>query len=168
MQTSGVQPLSRRISALSLPLALSAGALIGFEMPALAAADSADCEPGGIPVTVEVHDLRSTDGNLTITIYGDRPEDFLGPGRKLARKRVAISGPTTSACLSVPRPGDYAIAIYHDEDDNHDFDRTFVGLPDEGYGFSNDAETIIGPPSYEDARFEVPAGGWTLTIRMRY
>lgn len=117
---------------------------------------------------VEVTGLRSTGGNLTVTIYGGRPEDFLAPGRKLARKRVPIPAATAEACLDVPRPGTYAIAVYHDEDDDHDFDRSLLGLPAEGYGFSNDAPALVGLPSFGDARFEVPADGLRLTIRMRY
>lgn len=160
--------MSWRNGALLPRVALAAGLLISTPGPLAASPDSAECGAGGTAVTVEVRGLRSMDGNLTVTIYGDRPEDFLGPGRKLSRKRVPVDGATTLACLPVPGPGDYAIAVYHDEDDDHDFDRTLVGLPAEGYGFSNDAEALFGPPSYESARVTVPVEGLTLSIQMRY
>lgn len=150
------------------PAALLLAALLAPIEATAAPLAAPQCEASGIPVDVEVHDLRSTAGNLTVTIYGDRAEDFLAPGRKLARKRVAITGATTAACLTVPRPGGYAVAVYHDENGDRDFGRTLIGLPAEGYGFSNDAPALVGLPSFGDARFEVPAGGRKLTIRMRY
>lgn len=154
--------LRRRAFATILSAVLWSGAA------AAAGPAPAACDGPGIPLDVEVTDLRSTHGNLTVTVYGDRPADFLAAGRKLVRKRVAIPGPTTAACLPVPRAGTYAVAVYHDEDGDHDFDRTLLGLPAEGYGFSNDAPALVGLPSFEDARVEVPAGGARLTIRMRY
>lgn len=162
----GSRYLNRRLRL--TPVALLLAMLIVPTAPSASRLAAPDCDAAGIPVSVEVRDLRSTGGNLTVTIYGDRAADFLAPGRKLARKRVAITGTTTTACLSVPRPGGYAIAVYHDENDDRDFGRTLLGLPAEGYGFSNDAPAVIGLPSFADARFDVPAEGGKLTIRMRY
>lgn len=162
----GCPHLNRRLRL--LPVALFLAAMLAPAESSSAPLAAPECEAAGVPVTVEVHDLRSTDGNLTVTIYGDRPDDFLAPGRKLARKRVAITGATTTACLTVPRAGGYAIAVYHDENGDRDFGRTIIGLPAEGYGFSNDAPALAGLPSFRDARFEVPVGGGTMTIRMRY
>lgn len=150
------------------PVAMLLAALLAPADSSAARLAVPECDATGIPVNVEVHGLRSADGNLTVTIYGDRSEDFLAPGRKLARKRVAITGATTTACLTVPGPGGYAIAVYHDEDGDRDFGRSFVGLPAEGYGFSNDAPALVGLPSFRDARFEVPTTGGQLSIRMRY
>ena len=142
--------------------------LFPMNLSAAGTHDPHDCEADGAFVNVEVIDLKNTNGNLTVTAYGDREEDFLAPGRKLLRKRVDITGSTTTVCLAVPKPGTYAIAVYHDEDDDHDFDRTLIGLPAEGYGFSNDAPALAGLPSFSDARFEVESSGRHLTIRMRY
>lgn len=148
------------LSPLLFTLSLASG-------PAAADLASPECSDEGVPLRVAVGQLRSTDGNLTVTVYGSR-DDFLAPGAKLTRKRVPITGTMTEACLTVPSVGTYAIAVYHDENNDRDFNRTFVGLPDEGYGFSNDAPALVGLPSYDDAKFDVPADGRRLEIRMRY
>jgi len=155
--------LLRRFVLALLPATLA----FALAAPAAAAA-SATCEGGETPLQVEIRDVRSADGNVTITVYGDRPEDFLSPGRKLLRERVPIVRDKATACLALPDTGAYAVAVYHDEDGDHDFDRTLIGLPDEGYGFSNDAPAIVGLPTFQAARFEVPENGLQLTIRMRY
>jgi len=50
--------------------------------------------------------------------------------------------------------GDYAIRLFHDENDNGELDTNFLGIPVEAYGFSNDARVLIGAPGYDQARFE--------------
>ena len=44
----------------------------------------------------------------------------------------------------------YAIAIFHDKNSNNKFD-TFLSIPKEKYGFSNNARVFLGPPKFEDA-----------------
>ena len=79
-----------------------------------------------------------------------------------------LSGPSTEACFKVGAPGIYAVAVYHDENDNHHFDKNFLGLPAEGYGFSNDAPTLFGPPAFDAARLVVRPGDNPIRIRLRY
>jgi uncharacterized protein (DUF2141 family) len=71
------------------------------------------------------------------------------------------------ACFWLPQ-GSYAVAIYHDRDGDRDFDRTLVGLPAEGFGFSNDPETKTGLPPLSAVRFRVGAGERVMPVQMRY
>src|SRR3546814_5617415 len=65
-------------------------------------------------------------------------------------------------------PGRYAVLAYHDENGNGELDRRFGMIPTEGYGLSNNPK-VMGPPSFEDSAFEVPAGEPTrVTLEMRY
>ncbi|MBO1075870.1 DUF2141 domain-containing protein (plasmid) [Roseomonas marmotae] len=105
---------------------------------------------------------------MTITLYGPRSEAFLARGGRLARQRVPLRSTEAQACFAVSAPGDYAIAVYHDEDDDHDFKRTALGLPAEGYGFSNNPSTLLGLPSFNSVRFRVGAAGAQIPIRLRY
>src|SRR3546814_7150850 len=79
--------------------------------------------------------------------------------------RTASIAPRTSACFWVT-PGHYAVAIYHDENGDRKFNRTLT-TPKEGFGFSNDAPTTFGLPSFAKVRFAVPEGGTTMRIRDR-
>ena len=65
--------------------------------------------------------------------------------------------------------GKYAIAIYHDENENRKLDRNMIGIPSEGYGFSNNAKgSILGPPKFQDTSFSVEEPQKILTIQMSY
>jgi uncharacterized protein (DUF2141 family) len=120
-----------------------------------------------VALAITVKGVHSSKGNVTITIYPGIAKRFLAPHAKLSRVRLPAA-PIVHACMAVPQSGDYAIAIYHDENNDHDFNRTFIGLPAEGYGFSNDAPAVAGLPSYSSAKFTAHDGVNPLTITMRY
>lgn len=65
-------------------------------------------------------------------------------------------------------PGTYALAVIHDENMNGVLDTNALGIPREGYGFSNDARAWFGPPSFADASFHYDGRGVDLTIAMHY
>jgi uncharacterized protein (DUF2141 family) len=124
--------------------------------------------PGGgaVQLVVVATEMRSKDGEVAFTIYPDDKSRFLVKGGKLLRIRTPAATPQTRACFWLP-PGHYALAQYHDENGDHDFNRTLFA-PKEGFGFSNDAPTSIGLPSFASARFALSAGGGTIRARMRY
>jgi len=110
--------------------------------------------------------VRAARGEVAITVYGDDKRKFLARGGKLARVRVPAA-PTVKVCFWLPSKT-YAIAVYHDADGDRDFDRNMVGMPAEGFGFSNNPETRMGLPAMGKVRFRLPAGESTTSIQMRY
>jgi uncharacterized protein (DUF2141 family) len=125
-------------------------------------------EPGAAALDISVVKLHSAAGLVMVNIYPDDAGKFLAKGAKVARVRVNAELPVTHVCMVVPKAGWYAIALYHDENANRHFDRTFIGLPEEGYGFSNDAPALAGLPSFKSVRFEAKEGVTPLRITMRY
>lgn len=129
-----------------------------------------DCvgRKGDVRLIVQVGALRSNAGEVSITIYPSDPERFLAPRGKLLRQRVKTSAPMTQACFNLPVADAYAVAVYHDANADREFDRNTLGMPTEGYGFSNDAPTKYAAPSYDAARFMVKPGDNTIRIKIRY
>ena len=82
--------------------------------------------------------------------------------------RTRAVAPTTRACFNLPEAGTYAVVIYHDADGDSDFDRSAIGRPTEGFGFSNDAPARLGLPSFRSVRFAVTPGDNTIRIQTRY
>jgi uncharacterized protein (DUF2141 family) len=112
--------------------------------------------------------LHSGNGLLAVTLYADIPSKFLAHHGSLYVGRVTAHAGTTQACIFVPQPGVYAIALYHDENANQKFDRTMIGLPAEGYGFSNNPPTLVGLPSFRSVRLNIPRSGLTTRVTMKY
>ena len=112
-----------------------------------AAADSAT-----LRVTVE--NLKNDKGQLVIAVF-DSKENFLKKpvGEAAVPIREDLTGETEFEGLPA---GTYAVAVYHDKNANGDLD-TFLVVPKEDYGFSNDARSMFGPPSFKSASIELAA-----------
>jgi uncharacterized protein (DUF2141 family) len=75
----------------------------------------------------------------------------------VAEKMEAISGGKCSLTMGELRAGKYALRYFHDENLSGKMDTNRFGKPTEGYGFSNNASGIFGPPPFKKWIFEVTA-----------
>jgi len=120
-------------------------------------------------IQVHVTGAHSGKGEIAITIYGDQADRFLAKGGSLARVRVPLNeARTLDVCFSVSQPGLYAVALYHDENNDKHFNRTMLGLPEEGYGFSNNAAVPMRAPSLKEAAVQVGSGLTSVAVTLRY
>jgi uncharacterized protein (DUF2141 family) len=51
--------------------------------------------------------------------------------------------------------GEYAVSIFHDENDNFKMDAGQFGIPIEKTGFSNNAKGKMGPPKFRDCAVKI-------------
>jgi uncharacterized protein (DUF2141 family) len=63
--------------------------------------------------------------------------------------------------------GTYSVNIFHDENSNKDIDKNFIGIPTEGYGFSNNPN-FLGPPGFEKTKFSFSQSIQKISIKMYY
>ena len=126
------------------------------------------CQTASHTILVRVEQVRSEQGLVTAVLYGDKPDDFLAKGKKLAKIRVPAKQGTVHICLIAPRPGTYALAVYHDENGNKKFDKNVIGLPIEGFGVSNNPEFFLVPPHHDEAAFAVSNNQTPLAIAIKY
>lgn len=154
--------------------ALGALGLLGLFVLAMSRAAHADTPPdcaadaGQAVLRVSVSGMRSAKGTVTVTIYPDDTAHFLDGKYKVARQELPVTLPITSACFVLAAPANYGVALFHDENGNHHFDTNALGIPVEGYGFSNDPTLYFGPPSLDKVRIAVHAGENPVAIRMKY
>ena len=108
-------------------------------------------------LVVRIEGVRSADGNIRVAVHrraaGVDFPDSAG-AVKAAMRPAAETGDLVFAGLP---PGDYAIAAFHDEDRDGDLNTNLLGMPTEGYGFSNDARGMFGPPGFDAAAFTINA-----------
>jgi uncharacterized protein (DUF2141 family) len=153
-------------------LIVALGLLAGASATAPATAEPAqgDCtgHPSGTRLYVNVQGLRSDKGLVAVTLYADDKSKFLVRHGSLYVGRVAAQSPNTRVCIFVPNPGIYALAVYHDEDSSRKFNRNALGMPVEGFGFSNNPPTFFGLPNFGKVRLNVVGNGTSTTIKMRY
>ncbi len=97
--------------------------------------------------------LRNDRGHIRGAIYPSR-ETFTHEGQGTATCISAVSGGVSRCRFDNVPAGRYAIGVMHDEDDDEHFDQGFLGIPEEGYGFSRSARGTLGPPSFDSAAFD--------------
>jgi uncharacterized protein (DUF2141 family) len=127
---------------------------------------AAPAEAGEIVITVT--DVRSAKGvvRACMTTREDIfPKCIKDPA---AHRTVVSANGKVEIRFTGVKPGKYAIALLHDENDNGKADRAMGMMPKEGYGFSRDAPVKMGPPKFGDAAFTLGEGTSRTTIKMRY
>jgi uncharacterized protein (DUF2141 family) len=118
-------------------------------------------------VTVEVSQLRNQRGRLAIGLY-DSAAAFPHSKKPRGAALVRANQQPLRVTFSGLKPGSYAVAVLHDENQNNEMDFNFLGMPLEGYGFSNDASGLFGPPSFEAAAIKLQGKSMRAPIKLRY
>jgi uncharacterized protein (DUF2141 family) len=120
-------------------------------------------------VTVTISNLRSNKGHVLISLFKEGAGYPDSPEKAFRKEKLAITANKAQVIFSDLPAGNYAIAILHDENNDMKMNKTWVGLPKEGYGFSNNVMGTFGPPSYSKAKFTHTTGqSTTQLIRARY
>lgn len=169
MKPESVRAAGALLASLAVGAAVIGAASVQAAPPAPAAAP-AGCTgtPSQTWLNVVADDLRNGNGLLAVTLYEDDSSKFLVRHGSLYVGRVPAVAGVTRACIFVPKPGVYALALYHDENGNKSFDRTSLGLPAEGFGFSNNPATLAGLPTFKSVRISIPKTGLTTRVHMKY
>jgi uncharacterized protein (DUF2141 family) len=90
------------------------------------------------------------------------------PSSALQRRWCAIADANSSCSFAPVAAGVYAVACFHDENNNGKLDRGLFGIPKEGTVVSNHAHGFMGPPSFDSAKFAFAGVAGELTLRMGY
>jgi uncharacterized protein (DUF2141 family) len=142
------------LAAMFLALNLTAGAFV-----------PAPC-PG---IHVKILDIRNSAGSVACALF-ESPAGFPVEFLQSATNVMVIKIRDTQARCDfedIP-PGTYALAVIHDENVNGKLDTNALGVPKEGYGFSNDVRAWFGAPSFADASFPHDGQNVEMTIRLHY
>ena len=116
---------------------------------------------------VRVTELRLSDGGVHFALYAT-PESFPKKDDRHAGAEVEAKDSGAIWVFRGLAPGRYAVAVYHDENGNGEFDQGFFGIPLEGYAFSNGATAFLGAPGFDEAAVTVGEGVTEIVIEMTY
>jgi len=122
---------------------------------------------GPAELEIQVQGLRNMRGAVRLCLTRN-PAYFPDCNRDPAAvKRSVNAGQAGSIRLAGMAPGVYALAVIHDENGNGRLDK-FMGVPREGFGFSRNPSIRMGPPRFEDVRFELAGGRVRQAVQMKY
>ncbi len=120
-------------------------------------------------IIAKVLAFRNSNGNIQLTLYNQEkgfPKDL---ETSVGTKMVKLTNRDVAEVRFSNLPyGTYAIAGLHDENYNEDMDYNWIGMPKEGYCFSNDAKPVLSPPSYNSTKFTLNQKQKIVYITMQY
>lgn len=114
-------------------------------------------------LTVNIEGIEKAQGTISMGLFD--AETYNGEGA-VTGANLIVEGDTVSTVFENLAPGEYAIKLYHDVNDDGEMNTNPFGMPTEPYAFSNDAKGRFGPAKWEAAKFTVEADGTIHTITM--
>jgi len=152
----------------------SAWTLAGwFGLALVVAAAEPDLQPDPAKngaLTIKVVGARNANGKIGVALF-QSPEGFPEQASAAFRNELAdIDSQTMSAEVvfrDLPQ-GVYAVSVLHDENMNGKLDKGLFGIPQEGYGASNNPGKKTRAPRFDEAKFSLSAPGQAIEIKLIY
>ena len=157
--------LKAGIGSLAILVASAAGAIAADN-----ATDSASdnqgwsYKAGTIPLTVNLSSVQSAAGPIYISVQ--KRGEYMGMKGHGAILKTTTNGDMT-ATVKVAEPGDYAVSVWHDMDDDTVFDMSESYMPLEGWGASGTVPKTRAP-KFEDVKISIPQSGRDVAIALTY
>lgn len=149
---------------------------IGWLAVALFLLASTFCAPAEAPatgaatLTVHVTGARNAKGQIRAALF-QGAKGFPGDASQAIETQAADIDPQSLSAQIVFKglhDGVYAVSIFHDENRNQKLDKNLLGIPREGYGASNNPKKKMGPPNFEETKFQLSGQAQSLEIKLIY
>lgn len=141
-------------------IALIAAILLGLSFKPAEAVTTAD-------LYVQLKNIRNTDGVLYVFLYNYENQYPRKPLTYYKVQKSKVQNGTLRVKIeNVAFKHQYAITLIDDENNNEDLDR-ILGIPTEGFGFSNNVRPLFSLPKYNDLLFNFLAEK-TIAIDLQY
>jgi uncharacterized protein (DUF2141 family) len=157
-----MKPSLTRLARLAPGLLFAGALLLG------AGTSVADAVPVAAVLSVRLVDLRNNGGQIGCGLWASEKGFPKDRSVALQTKWCPIANKESLCNFDPIPPGTYAVACFHDENNNGILDTGVFGVPTEGVVASNHAKGFMGPPSFKDAKLWFPGTATELRLRMGY
>ncbi|WP_281233769.1 DUF2141 domain-containing protein [Flavobacterium gelatinilyticum] len=137
-----------------------------FILTALLFISSAACY--GQNLHLLVSGMRSEKGNIILNVFKDKESySRQQPFKKLIFEKNGPKGGTMIISFDL-NPALYGITLVDDENKDGQLNKNFLGIPKEGFGFSNFFMEKMKKPDFDDFKTAVKSTGNKIAIRVKY
>jgi uncharacterized protein (DUF2141 family) len=116
-------------------------------------------------ITVVAAGIETARGTVLVQL-ANSAADYASDDDAFRFAAIPAATPSVTTMFAGVPYGDYAVKVFHDENDNKKIDMGWRG-PTERYGFSNNARGLMGPPSFADARVTLESAALRLAIELK-
>jgi uncharacterized protein (DUF2141 family) len=120
-------------------------------------------------IEINFSGIRSSKGQIIVRVYKDSKSFENDEPYKIHYfKKSTVSKGTMTASLKLD-PGTYGLALADDENNSYGMNYGLLGIPSEGFGFSNYYHTGMSYPKFESFKFTVTKDEKKkVTMKIRY
>ena len=119
-------------------------------------------------IKVQIDGLKEAKGQICYSLFS-RSKGFPdSEDDKFQAECIPIQAPIPMLTIENLDSGTYALAFFHDANEDGKLNRNFLGIPQEGFGFSQDPEVTTSPPSFGESAVLVIGAETNLQVQMRY
>lgn len=118
-------------------------------------------------LSIKVTDLRNHKGQLIFGVFRS-PDGFPTVRDKSLNWQIKPADSDSVTFTANLSPGKYAASALHDENSNGKMDKNFAGVPEEGYGVTNNPKPGFRAATFKEATFNLPPEGASLVISVQY
>jgi len=122
-----------------------------------------------LPLQITIDEVRSTNGSISVSVFLDQ-ESFAAEKpykHEFFPKSGYSQGSSFTCSMDLPY-GAYGVVVLDDENENNNMDYNWMGVPKEGYGFSNFIHKGFSKPDYSDFEFILNEKTKEMNISLRY
>ena len=126
---------------------------------------------GQSQLEIEVSNIRNNNGHILFSLFKTSEQFPRNPPKELSNliiQKTNMSNRSLKHSINSLKPGFYALALLDDENKSGDLESTKIGIPLEGFGFSNNIKPFLSPPPFRKCVFEVKPGKNSIKIEVQY
>ncbi|MDJ0800531.1 MAG: DUF2141 domain-containing protein [Calothrix sp. MO_167.B12] len=119
-------------------------------------------------LSIKIDGIKSQKGQVCFSLFSSS-RGFPANGKKALRSRcVKVTEKSVQANFAELKPGSYAVAVIHDANADGTLNSNAIGIPKEGFGFSQNPRILTGPPKFGESVFFVAGPNTNIDIKLQY
>ena len=141
--------------------------LCGISVSALAAVEAPADPPLTRTMRVAVTNIEAATGMIWVGIYTGEDDFLIKEKARLVGVKVSGVGTAYIDLPDMEAGKEYALAVFHDVDNDGDMNRNWLGLPSEPWAFSGEPKTRLRLPRFDEVSFRMGYSDVSSTVRLR-
>jgi len=106
-----------------------------------------------VNLTIKITGIEKIAGKVEVGLYNNA-DNFPKENKEFKKASIIVNANVLTYIFTVPA-GNYAVAIFQDENSDGVMNKNFLGIPQEKFGFSNNVKPIFSAPSFEDTKIHL-------------
>ncbi|WP_013322416.1 DUF2141 domain-containing protein [Gloeothece verrucosa] len=119
-------------------------------------------------LNITIDGLKSLKGQVCISVFSSSKGFPSSKNQAVQARCLGVTGASETISFENLDPGSYAVAVIHDANIDGKLNRNLLGIPIEGFGFSNNPKILTGPPKFGESAIIVSGQQTNIRIQLKY